>query len=32
VDRVKQIPKHQRILYWHHCLKYITGYLVFNPL
>jgi hypothetical protein len=32
LERAKQIPRHHRILFWHHCLKHIFGYLVFTKL
>ena len=32
VERALQIPRHQRVLYWHHCLKNLFGYLVHESL
>ena len=32
VERAKQIPEHHRILFWHHCMKHIFGYLVHKRL
>ena len=32
VKRAKEIPKEHRVLFWHHCLKHIYGYLVHTRL
>ena len=32
VARLQEVPLHQRILYWHHCLKELYRYLFFQRL
>ena len=32
LDKIKNIPQHQRILWWHHCLSHILRFLIFEEL
>ena len=32
LDKLKSIPKYQRIMYWHHCLQHVYRFLMFEKL
>ena len=32
IDKIKNIPKHQRILFYHHCLGHVLRFLLFEKL